>query len=89
MQSKSQMRSSGIDLGETTFHLVALGTSFSGSNSQEAFTSTTAGVPGQFAFMVDRDGGRSGVAVSGTSPARTGTSGRLIPAQFVRPFVKG
>ena len=26
MQSKSQIRSIGIDLGKTTFHLIALGT---------------------------------------------------------------
>jgi hypothetical protein len=38
MQSKSQIRSIGIDLGKTTFHLVALGKAFPGSNPQEVLT---------------------------------------------------
>jgi hypothetical protein len=30
-----QIKSTGIDLGDTTFHLIALGTPFPGSNTQE------------------------------------------------------
>src|SRR5579862_6833094 len=48
------------------------GQPFPGSNPQEVLSHTTAGVHGQSAFLVDRDGGGSGVAFSGTSPARTG-----------------
>src|SRR5216684_4437901 len=83
-----QIKSIGIDLGKTTFHLVALGSSFRVVVRKKFSRQQTVVVHSHSALVVDGDGGRCGVALSGPSPARQGHEVRLIPAQFVRPFVK-
>ena len=70
-----QIKSIGIDLGETTFHLVALGSRFQGVIRKKFFPRTPTGVHGQSAFIADRDGGGGGIALSGTCPARTRARG--------------
>ena len=65
-----QIKSIGIDLGKTTFHLVALN-----SRSQVVFSATTIDLHGQSALVVDWDGGLCGVAFSGACAARTRARG--------------
>jgi hypothetical protein len=69
MQSKSQIRSIGIDLGKTTFHLVGLGNRCQVVVRKKVFSSTTVVVHRQSAVVVDWNGGLCGIALSGPSPA--------------------
>ena len=62
-----QIKSIGIDLGKTTFHLVT-GHAFPGRSAQEVFSATTVVVHGQSALVVDWDGGLCGGALSGPGP---------------------
>src|SRR5437879_11819623 len=88
MQSKSQIRSIGIDLGKTTFHLIALGErsqivvrkKFSRSQLLEY----TANLPSS---LIGMEAG-VGSHFLGRALRAQGHQVRLIPAQFVRPFVK-
>src|SRR5712692_8614630 len=70
-----QIKSIGIDLGKTTFHLVALGSSFQVVVRKKFSRQQTVVVHSQSALVVDGDGGRCGVALSGPSPARAGARG--------------
>jgi transposase len=88
MQIKSQIRSIGIDLGKTTFHLVALG---DGSQvvvhkkfSRSQLLIYTANLPSS---LVGMEAG-VGSHFLGRALRDQGHEVRLIPAQFVRPFVK-
>jgi transposase len=86
MQSKSQIRSIGIDLGKTTFHLVALGSRCQVvvrkkfSRSQRLVY--TANLPSSLIGM------EAGVGFLGRALREQGHEVRPMPAQFVRPFVK-
>jgi transposase len=83
-----QIKSIGIDLGKTTFHLIALG-----ARSQvvirKKFSRTqlleyTANLP---ASLIGMEAG-VGSHFLGRALREQGHEVRLIPAQFVRPFVK-
>jgi len=88
MQSKSQIRSIGIDLGKTTFHLIALGTrsqvvirkKFSRTQLLEYMANLPSSLIGMEAGV--------GSHFLGRALREQGHKVRLIPAQFVRPFVK-
>src|SRR5579863_9405532 len=88
MQSKSQIRSIGIDLGKTTFHLIALGSrcqvvvrkKFSRQQLLLYTANLAASLIGMEACV--------GSHFLGRALREQGHEVRLIPAQFVRPFVK-
>src|SRR5437764_10822584 len=88
MQIKSQIRSIGIVLGKTTFHLIALGArsqvvirkKFSRTQLLEYTTNLPSTLIGMEAGV--------GSHFLGRALRQQGHEVRLIPAQFVRPFVK-
>src|SRR5438309_2229842 len=88
MQSKSQIRSIGIDLGKTTFHLVALGSRSQvvvrKKFSRQQLLLYTANLPSSLIGMEACVGSH----FLGRALREQGHQVRLIPAQFVRPFVK-
>ena len=88
MQSKSQIRSIGIDLGKTTFHLIALGTRsqvvIRKKFSRSQLLEYTANLPSS---LIGMEAG-VGSHFLGRALREQGHEVRLIPAQFVRPFVK-
>src|SRR5437764_3186528 len=88
MQIKSQIRSIGIDLGKTTFHLVALGVHAQvlvrKKFSRPQLLAYTANLPSS---MIGMEAG-VGSHFLGRALREQGHQVRLIPAQFVRPFVK-
>ena len=88
MQSKSQIRSIGIDLGKTTFHLVALGRRgqvvVRKKFSRQQLLLYTANLPSSLIGMEACVGSH----FLGRALREQGHEVRLIPAQFVRPFVK-
>src|SRR3954462_4075003 len=88
MQIKSQIRSIGIDLGKTTFHLVARGTRSQivvrKKFSRSQLLIYTANLP---ASLIGMEAG-VGSHFLGLALRVQGHEVRLIPAQFVRPFVK-
>src|SRR3954468_6877394 len=88
MQIKSQIRSIGIDLGKTTFHLVALGIRSQivvrKKFSRSQLLIYTANLP---ASLIGMEAG-VGSHFLGRALREQGHEVRLIPAQFVRPFVK-
>jgi transposase len=88
MQSKSQIRSIGIDLGKTTFHLVALGSRgqvvVRRKFSRQQLLLYTANLPSSLIGMEACVGSH----FLGRALREQGHEVRLIPAQFVRPFVK-
>jgi transposase len=65
----------GIDLGKTTFHLVALGRAQQDSALQEIHALAVAGLHRQPAGGVNRTGGMRGIALCGYSAARAGAPG--------------
>ena len=83
-----QIKSIGIDLGKTTFHLVALGSSSQvvvrKKFSRQQLLLYTAHLPSSLMGM------EAGVGSHflGRALREQGHELRLIPAQFVRPFVK-
>ena len=83
-----QIKSIGIDLGKTTFHLVALGTRsqvvIRKKFSRSQLLVYTANLPPSLMGM------EAGVGSHflGRALREQGHEVRLIPAQFVRPFVK-
>jgi len=83
-----QIRSIGIDLGKTTFHLVALGehgkTLLKKKLTRKQLLSLTANLPPSRIGME----ACSGSHFLGRSLAQQGHDVRLIPAQFVKPFLK-
>ena len=84
-----QIQSVGIDLGKTTFHLVAFGSSRQAAGEEEVHAEAAAGIHGQPADFADRPGGlRRGSLSWPSACASKGHDVRLIPAQFVKPFVK-
>ena len=88
MQSKSRIKSIGIDLGKTTFHLIALGDRFQ-VVIRKKFTRSqlleyTANLPSS---LIGMEAG-VGSHFLGRALRDQGHQVRLIPAQFVRPFVK-
>ena len=83
-----QIRSIGIDLGKTTFHLIALG-SRSQVVTRKKFCRSqllayTANLP---SALIGMEAG-VGSHFLGRALREQGHKVRLIPAQFVRPFVK-
>jgi transposase len=88
MQSKSRIKSIGIDLGKTTFHLIALGDRFQ-VVIRKKFTRSqlleyTVNLPSS---LIGMEAG-VGSHFLGRALRDQGHEVRLIPAQFVRPFVK-
>jgi len=88
MQSKVQIKSIGIDLGKTTFHLIALGTRsqvvIRKKFSRSQLLVFTANLPSS---LIGMEAG-VGSHFLGRALREQGHEVRLIPAQFVRPFVK-
>jgi transposase len=83
-----QIKSIGIDLGKTTFHLIALGTRHQvvvrRKFSRSQLLVYTAKLP---ASLIGMEAG-VGSHFLGRALREQGHEVRLIPAQFVRPFVK-
>jgi transposase len=83
-----QIRSVGIDLGKTTFHLVALGTSgkvlAKKKFSQKQLLAFTANMQTSLIGLE----ACSGAHFLGRALKQQGHDVRLIAAQFVKPFVK-
>ena len=83
-----QIRSVGIDLGETMFDLVALGTSgkvlVKKKFSQKQLLAFTANMQTALIGLE----ACSGAHFLGRALRQQGHDARLIPAQFVKPFVK-
>src|ERR1700737_4667255 len=83
-----QIRSVGIDLGKTTFHLVALGDNgkvlLKKKFTQKQLIPFTANLQTCLIGM----GGCSGSHFLGRALREQGHDVKLIPAQFVKPFVK-
>src|SRR5271163_2538403 len=83
-----QIRSVGIDLGKTTFHLVALGDNgkvlLKKKFTQKQLLAYTANIP---ASLIGLEA-CSGAHFLGRALRKQGHEVRLIPAQFVKPFVK-
>lgn len=70
-----QIKAIGIDLGKTTFHLVALGYTFPDSSTQEVFPLATTGLHSESAIFVNWAAGGGRIALSGASPTRTRARG--------------
>lgn len=83
-----EIRSAGIDLGKTTFHLVALGVRgqvlVRKKFSQKQLLVFTANMPTTLIGLE----ACSGAHFLGRALRQQGHEVRLIPAQFVKPFVK-
>src|SRR5450631_2737934 len=83
-----QIRSVGIDLGKTTFHLVALGEGsqvlFKKKFTQKQLITFTANLQTSLIGME----ACSGAHFLGRALREQGHDVKLIPAQFVKPFVK-
>ena len=83
-----QIRSVGIDLGKTTFHLVALGAAskvlMKKKFSQKQLLAFTANMQTSLIGLE----ACSGAHFLGRTLRQQGHDVRLIPAQFVKPFVK-
>src|ERR1700739_154409 len=83
-----QIYSVGIDLGKTTFHLVALGTAgkvlVRKKFNRKQLLVYTANIP---ASLIGLEA-CSGAHFLGRALRKQGHDVRLIPAQFVKPFVK-
>ncbi len=83
-----QIHSVGIDLGKTTFHLVALGAAgkvhVRKKFNRKQLLAYTANVP---ASLIGLEA-CSGAHFLGRALRKQGHDVRLIPAQFVKPFVK-
>jgi len=83
-----QIRSVGIDLGKTTFHVVALGESgkvlFKKKFTQKQLIAFTANLQTSLIGME----ACSGAHFLGRALREQGHDVKLIPAQFVKPFVK-
>jgi transposase len=83
-----QIKSIGIDLGKTTFHLVALGAHsqvvIRKKFSRQQLLTYTANLP---SCLMGMEAG-VGSHFLGRALREQGHEVRLIPAQFVRPFVK-
>ena len=83
-----QIKSIGIDLGKTTFHLVALGNRgqvvMRKKFSRQQLLLYTANLPASLMGMEACVGSH----FLGRALGEQGHEARLIPAQFVRPFVK-
>ena len=83
-----QIKSIVIDLGKTTFHLVALGTRsqivLRKKFSRSQLLEYTANLPSS---LIGMEAG-VGSYFLGRALREQGHEVRLIPAQFVRPFVK-
>jgi transposase len=83
-----QIKSIGIDLGKTTFHLIALGERFQivirKKFSRSQLLEYTANLPSS---LIGMEAG-VGSHFLGRALREQGQQVRLMPAQFVRPFVK-
>jgi hypothetical protein len=83
-----QIKSIGIDLGKTTFHLIALGSRsqivIRKKFSRSQLLEYTANLPSS---LIGMEAG-VGSHFLGRALREQGHKVRLIPAQFVRPFVK-
>ena len=83
-----QINSVGIDLGKTTFHLVALGEAgkvlVRKKFSQRQLLTYTANMPTSLVGLE----ACSGAHFLGRALSKQGHDARLIAAQFVKPFVK-
>ena len=83
-----QIKSIGIDLGKTTFHLIALGERsqivIRKKFSRSELLEYTANLPSS---LIGMEAG-VGSHFLGRALREQGHQVRLIPAQFVRPFVK-
>ena len=89
MQSRFQIQSIGIDLGKTTFHLIALGRGcqvvVGKKFSRQPLLLYTANPPSS---LIGMEAG-VGSHFLGRALREQGHEVRLIPAQFVRPFEIG
>jgi len=83
-----RIASIGIDLGKTTFHLVAFGGGATSCSSQEVLPRAAAGLCRQPAVVFNRPRGMHRVALFGHGATRAGTPGTAPPAQFVKPYRK-
>jgi transposase len=83
-----QIRSVGIDLGKTTFHLVALGDNGKVLLKKKFTQKQLIAVTANPADLLDRDGSMFGSHFLGRALRGQGHDVKLIPAQFVKPFVK-
>ena len=83
-----QIRSVGIDLGQTTFHLVALGDNgkvlLKKKFTQKQLITFTANLQ---RYLIGMEA-CSGAHFLGRALRAQGHDVKLIPAQFVKPFVK-
>ena len=83
-----QIQSVGIDLGKTTFHLVALGAAgkllVKKKFTQKQLLAYTANLQTSLIGLE----ARAGAHFLGRALRQQGHDVRLIPAQFVKPFVK-
>ena len=84
-----QIRSVGIDLGKTTFHLVALGDNgkvlLKKKFTQKQLIAFTANMQ---TCLIGMEACSSGSHFLGRALREQGHDVKLIPAQFVKPFVK-
>jgi len=78
----------GIDLGKTVFHLVGLDSNWQGGDSQAMFSYTAAGLHREFAVQLIGMEACSGAHFLGRALRAQGHEVRLMPAQYVKPYVQ-
>src|SRR5271155_949466 len=83
-----QKQSVGIDLGKTTSHLVALGAAGKVLVRKKFHAEAVASLHREHADLSDRLGGVLRRPLPRRGAAQAGHDVRLIPAQFLKPFVK-
>jgi hypothetical protein len=64
-----QIRSDNIDLGKTTFHLVALSDNGKVAAEEEVYPKAVGCLHREHADLLDRDGSMFGVALPGAGPS--------------------
>jgi len=82
-----ELHTIGIDLGKTVFHLVGLNLRES-CGAQEVFAQATAALHSQPAGQIDWYGRLRRVTFLGRALRAQGHEVRLIPARYVKPYVK-
>ena len=79
----------GIDLGENTFHLVGLDKRGAIRSAAEGMPRSAWTPPLQYPALPDRHGSLLGLPSHRPPVGSLGHDVRLIPAQYVKPFLKG